>query len=141
MPKIMLHLSINPDIANMAKSSGMNLSKEFEEWLRIRIENIGAEKPIIDRDFEIAKYRAEIQKLESQKDMEQQLKDKQKEELLVLDGVIDNMVEYKDDLTNPSDNRCHGIQFLFQRKFKKVLNPLQVKELLEKRIKERGLIG
>lgn len=137
--KATLHLSINKELTNLARGSGLNLSAEFEEWIKIRLGKMGDDKMSNDPDNEILKLRAEIQKLESQKDIISKEQNKQKEINMVLDGYIDNMIEFKEDLTNPSDSRMHGCQFLMQKKFHQILNPLQAKELLLNRIKERGL--
>jgi hypothetical protein len=140
MTKIMLHLSIEPEIVALAKASNINLSQEFEQWLKIRLNQVNNDnEPIIDTDFEIAKHEAEIIKLRTKKEVKQDLEFKAKEEIMVIDNQIDNLLEFKEDLKNITEERIHGIQFLFQKKFNKILNTLQAKELLENRIKERGL--
>jgi len=145
MTKVMLHLSIDPSLMELAKASGMNLSKEFEEWIKIRLGNINEDKPIVNIDLEIAKYRAEIQKLQNQAELAKEQEYKEQEEIMVIDGIIDNELTLKkpeqkiEDLVL-SDIRIHGAQFLFKQKFNKMLNPLEAKELLEKRMKERKLI-
>jgi hypothetical protein len=145
MTKVMLHLSIEPEIIELAKSSGLNLSKEFEEWLRIRLNQFHNEKPTVDIDLEVAKHHAEIVKLQSQKELSLKHESQDKEELMVIDEAIDNEIKFAKDKNNMDwdkliEERTHGIQFLFRKKFNKELNPLQAKEILEKRIKERGLM-
>jgi hypothetical protein len=149
-----LQLYINSDLKKLAKKSGLNLSKEFEEWIKIRLGQIEVDKPVVNIDLEIAKHQSEIQKLQSQVILKSELELKGKEESLVVDSVIDDMIngpkgeKYKGktlkdlfkDKEYGIDSKIHGIQFLFQKKFKKVLNPLEARELIEKRIKERGLI-
>lgn len=154
MDKALLHLSVDQDIKKLAKESGLNLSKEFEEWLKIRLGQIEVDKPVVNIDLEIAKHQSEIQKLQSQAMLKTELDLKGKEESMIVDGIIDDMInepkgeKYKGktlkdlfkDKEYGIDSKIHGIQFLFQKKFKKVLNPLEARELIEKRIKERGLI-
>lgn len=133
-------LYIDNDLVTLAKSSNMNLSAEFEEWIKIRLGKMGDEtKKVCDPENEILRMRAEIQKLESQKELYLKEQNKEKEINMVLDGYIDNMIEFKEDLTNPSDSRTHGVQFLMQKKFHQIIGPLEAKELLLNRIKERGL--
>lgn len=136
MTKSTLHLTIETNLIEIAKASGLNLSQEFEEWIKIRLGQIDDGKPIIDIDMEIAKYQAEIQKLKSQAELNKEIEFKGKEENMILDNSIDNMKQFEENLANPSDTRIHGIQFLMQKKFNKILNPLEAKELLLKRIKE-----
>jgi hypothetical protein len=147
----LLHLSINPTLKKLAKQSGLNLSKEFEEWVKIRLGNIEEDKPIVNTELEIAKHQSEIQKhqseiqkLKSQAEFVKTEEMKAKEEVMVLDNMIDNELKtFKskaitwEEIVN---EKIHGIQFLFQRKFNKTLNPLQAKELLLNRLKERKMI-
>jgi hypothetical protein len=137
-----LTLYIDNKLVNLAKVSNMNISNEFEQWLKVRLGQIHNDnEPIIDADLEIAKHEAEILKLRTKKEVKQDLEIKAKEEIMVIDNQIDNLLEFHEDLKNITEERIHGLQYLFQKKFNKVLNPLQAKELLENRIKERGLIG
>ena len=157
MTKAQLTLYIDTNIKESAKASGLNLSAEFEEWLRIRLGNINEDRPKIDVDLEIAKHQAEIQKLKSQAELIKEEEFKIKEQEMVLDNIIDNMkkeritktqkypviLEWKDFINNKNygiESRIHGIQFLFKQRFNKIINPLEAKELLEKRLKEKGLI-
>jgi hypothetical protein len=149
MVKGMLHLSIETDLIELAKQSGLNLSKEFEEWIKIRLGNIEEDKPTINVDLEIAKHQAEIQKLKNQAEIIKTQEMKGQEEIMVIDQQIANMEEFREgkewkDFINDSrygvESRIHGIQFLFQKKFNKVLNPLEAQELLENRLKERGFV-
>jgi hypothetical protein len=154
MDKALLHLSVDLELKKLAKKSGLNLSKEFEEWINIRLGQVESDKPVVNLDLEIAKHQLEIQKLQSQAILKSELELKGEEESLVVDGIIDDMInepkgeKYKGktlkdlfkDKEYGIDSKTHGIQFLFQKKFKKVLNPLEARELMEKRIKERGLI-
>jgi hypothetical protein len=144
MSKAQLTLYLDSDLKALAKAKfPRGLSKEFEEWIRIRLEqpiDIKDGMPIQDYALEIAKHQSEIQKLRTEAENKKEFEATQTEENMVVDNMIDNMIEYKEDLNNIIEQRIHGLQFLIQRKFHKSLNPLQTKELLEKRIKERGLV-
>lgn len=140
MTKVMLHLSIEPELVNIAKSSNMNLSKEFEEWIRIRLNQTEDNKPIIDIQLEKAKLKAQLLQLDNQEALNKQEVDKQTIEDNSLDTIIDNMKQFNEDFINISDIRIHGVQFIMKKRYNKVLNSLESKELLIKRLKERGLI-
>lgn len=93
-----------------------------------------------DTELLIAEHLAEIKRLQSQAEVEKEKKDKGSEENTTIDFQIDNMVEYKESLTEPDQARVTGLQFLFKKRYNKILNPLQAKDLLVNRAKERGLI-
>jgi hypothetical protein len=143
MAKQTLHLSIDNNLVDIAKSMNINLSAEFEQWIRIRLNqnDIIDDKNdiIIDKDKEIAVHMSEIKKLQSQKELQKEVEERKSEESMIIDQQIDNMKLFNEDLTNPSIERIHGMQFLFRKKFNKELNSLQSKDLLLNRIKERGL--
>src|SRR3972149_6560209 len=126
-----LTLYIDNDLTNLAKSSGLNLSSEFEEWIRIRLNQSFTDTPKDDTDFEIAKHQAEIQRLKSTAEIQREQMDKEKEEVMVIDGVIDNEKDVTMKVfpeTKWEDiavKRTHGVQFLFKQKFNKLLNPLE----------------
>jgi post-segregation antitoxin (ccd killing protein) len=147
MTKSTLHLTIETNLIEQAKLSDLNLSAEFEEWIKIRLGNINEDKPLINTDLEIAKHMAEIQKLKNQAEIQEEQKSQEQEEVMVIDGIIDNELSTtkKDHPETTWDtiieDRIHGVQFLFQKKFHKQLNPLESKEFLENRLKERGLYG
>jgi hypothetical protein len=152
-----LTLYIRNDIKELAKNSGLNLSKEFEEWIKIRLGKMDEIKNDIDIDLEVAKHHAEIVKLQSQKELQTKQDFKDKEEDMVLDNIIDDMekerttktdkyriiLEWKDFINHEIygvDSHIHGIQFLFKKKFNKDLNPSEAKDLILKRLKEKGFI-
>jgi post-segregation antitoxin (ccd killing protein) len=139
MAKCHLTLYIDTDLVSLAKSSNMNISQEFEEWIKLRLGQTNEMKPVIDIDEEIAKHQVEIQKLKNQAELDKKMENIDEMKMATLDRIIDNMIEGKNDLLNPDDTRIHGIQFLFQKKYKELINALDAKELLLKRIKERGL--
>jgi hypothetical protein len=141
-----LHLYINSELVDLAKNSNLNLSAEFEEWIRIRLGNINEDKPVVDIDLEIAKYRSEILKLQNQAELDKQFENKEQEEIMVLDGIIDNerdtIKKNHPDKTwdEIAEERINGVIFLFSKKFNKPLNRMEAKELFIKRIKERELL-
>jgi hypothetical protein len=142
MSKVMLHLSIDPDLVNMAKASGMNLSGEFEEWIKIRL-NQSNDNQLLqnqDTDKEIIKLQAEISKLQSKKEIEKEQSIQGSEEIMIIDDALENMKAFKESFEDPEDLRIHGLQFLFKKKFHKELNPLQARELLINRAKEKGFL-
>lgn len=143
-----LTLYIDSDLVSIAKSSGLNLSQEFEQWIKIRMNKIESESPIIDKQLEIAKHKSEIQKLESMVEQDKQIEMKQKEETMIVDNMIDNIIEIEMEMDMNkgkklidliTDAKVSGIQFLFKKKFNKNLTPVEAKQLLENRIIERGI--
>lgn len=137
MAKAQLTLYIDTDLKKIAKNRGFNLSREFEEWLRVRCNmNVEAEK-IEDPDKIIAEYRLKIEKMQSIKELKHQQKNIDIEKNAVLDFQIDNMRDNEEDLNDISEARIRGIQFVFKKKFNKMLNPIEAKELMDKRIAER----
>lgn len=137
----MLHLSIEPSLIELAKSSGLNLSSEFESWIKIRVGNMDNEvNNKEDTEILIAKHRAEIQRLQSQAEQEKEKANEVSAEINTLDYNIDDMVKFKENFDNPEDSRIHAIQFLFKKRYNKTLSILEAKELLINRAKDRGLI-
>jgi hypothetical protein len=139
--KCVLSLYIDSDLKKLAKQSGLNLSNEFETWLKIRVgnmDNIGNEK-IEDTELLIAEHFSEIKRLQTKAEIEKEQKDKGSEEQNSLDGMIDDMVKFRENLTNPTDQRVHGVQFIFKKRYNKFVNPLEAKDMLLSRIKERGI--
>ena len=134
-----LTLYIDNDLVNMAKNSNMNLSAEFEEWIRIRLNQSEEIKPIENIPMEIAKLQSEIHRLENLKTISIEKQTIEKEQDNSLDIIIDNMKVMNEELLNPNDAKIHGVQFIFKKRYNKILNPLQAKELLLKRIKDRNL--
>lgn len=136
MPKVHINLSLDKDIYDIAINSGLNLSQEFEEWIKIRM-NQTEENNNEDVDLLIAKTQAELSRLQSRKEIVKTEVQKAKEEVMIIDDMIEDMKKFEE--TEVSDMRIHGIQFLFKKKFNKTLNPLEAKELIENRISERNL--
>ena len=121
----MLHLSIDPNIVSLAKASNINLSNEFEQWLKIRL-NQQDIKPQVDIELEKAKLKAELDRLNT---LETEGREKKDEETLINDAVdhILNTEGYDDS------NRIHGVQWIIKKRFGKTITEEQAVELIEKR--------
>ena len=138
--KVPIHLTIEPELAEWAKNSNLNLSSEFEDWVKIRRGQsmVDIENESIDYDKEYARLQLELQKLQSKKEMKQKEDERQKERDMVIDHIIDNQLEY-DKIEDIPKLRFKGLQFLFSKKFNETITEPQAIKLLEDRIKERGL--
>lgn len=148
MAKPRLNLTVSQEIIDLAKGSGLNLSAEFEEWIRIRLgKGLKMDNEEIDFDLEAAKLRQELAKLESKKELAARQEAKDKEMDMIVDSMIDNFtdVQMKNDknlkLSDCSENRKRGLAYIISKKYNKNLTEEEAAELLEKRIKERGLNG
>jgi len=140
MSKGFLHLSIDTELLALAKSSKLNLSGEFEEWVRIRLNQNLDQEPLIDHDLEIAKHRQQIAKHESKKAIIKTAEMKEKEKIMVVDNMIDNHLELSNDKPeHVPEKRFKGLMFLFDKKFRIKLSDQEAKDILSNRIKERGL--
>lgn len=140
MPKSFLHLSIDTDLLTLAKNSNINLSAEFEDFIKFRMGQETKEVNNVNPDMEIAKLKQEIARMESIKVIKVSEEQKQKEHIMVLDLIIDNEIKY----TKPeeiAEKRFTGLQYLFKQKFNEKLPEGQAKELITKRLKERALIA
>lgn len=147
MGKADVHLSIHSELLDIAKNMpNFNISKEFEEWIRIRLNQMPEPKDgqlVQDYDLEIAKFRSEIQKLENKREIRQTEEMKVKEKVMVIDGIIDNEAQYIDanaKWEDIIDKRIHGLQYLFKNKFNEKIEVKDARELLMTRLKERKLI-
>lgn len=133
-----LTLYIDNELKALAKASNINLSNEFENFLRFRLKQDIKQESIIDTELEIAKHKQAIDKLLTQKELQQTQEMKEKEEIMVIDHIIDNEIQFTSKEELPS-KRANGLQFLFKQKFNKYLAQEEAIKLLEDRIKERGL--
>lgn len=141
MVKGVLHLSVDVDLIVLAKASGLNLSGEFEEWIRIRLGQVdNMEENNVDYDMEIAKLHQELARLQSKKQLSETKGMKVQEEVMVIDNIIDNALEFKTRIEDIPEKRFKGLIYLYNKKFHRVINGDQAKALLSDRIKERGLI-
>lgn len=140
MAKVHLNLSIEKEIHDLAKTSNFNLSEEFEDWLRVRLNM--KNKDILEQNGEdpdklIAEYRMKIQKLQSVKEMKKEEDMKKTEQEQIMDFQIENMIKNNEPLEEPFDPlRIRGIQFVFKKKFNIIMNTLEARESLSNRIQE-----
>ena len=140
MAKSTLHLSIDSELLEIAKNMDLNLSSEFEEWIRIRAgqnvtDTIEKSK---DYDKEYARLQLEMQKLQSQKELADKEEQKQSEILMLIDHTIDNELEITPAEQIP-EKRAQGLAYLFKQKFKRDITIEEAMAMLSDRIKERGL--
>jgi len=147
MAKGVLHLSIEPELIELAKNSGLNLSQEFEEWIKIRLYKTDAGIKQEDIDLKIAKYRQEIELLQSKQELQKTKEMLQQEQVMVIDGIIDNEINSAkltgkkiDDWEIIADKRSNGLQYLFKKRFNKILTLIEAKELILNRLKDRDII-
>lgn len=142
MAKPRLNLTIDADLLELAKASDLNLSAEFEEFLKIRLNQNLPDNEKIDFDKEYTRLQMELRKLESKKELVEKQDMKEQERLMVLDHAIDNELEIDScKVIDIPENRANGIVYLFKKKFNENLTSEQAKKLLSDRIKERGLDG
>lgn len=157
MSKANVTLYIDSELKDFAIQSGLNLSKEFEEWIRIRVNKFEVEKTAEDPDLIIAQHRAEIMKLETQKEQRSNMEMKKKEEDMVLDNSVDNLIECsmaeenarKEGRTYISERafewneqillKATGLVFLFKKKFNKKLDVSEAKEMILAKLRDKGI--
>lgn len=145
MTKAKLNLSIDTDLLEMAKQSNLNLSSEFEEWVRIRLnQNIEPfdTKPNINIDKEILRLNNEMKRLRSQRELEATQEMKDKELNMLLDHIIDNCNSYlkpSEKIEESILKRINGFRYLYKNKYKKELTEPQATKMILNRIRERGL--
>lgn len=129
-----LTLYVDNEVKNLAKSSNFNLSQEFEDWLRVRLNMKNKEvleNNIEDADKLIAEYRMKIEKLQSAKELDKELEMQKSEQKQVIYFQIDNMIENNEPLQEPFEPlRIKGIQFIFKKKFNIIMNTLEARETL-----------
>ena len=142
MTKAKLNLSIDTDLLQLAKDSNLNLSSEFEEWVRIRLNHFVDNESPINFDVEKAKHQQALIELERKEKAAEEIKNKietiVEEKNQLLDHAIDNQL-LVDKIEDVPMKRFAGIKFLWKQKFNEPLTDEEAKKLLEDRIKERGL--
>lgn len=144
MAKAQLHLSIDLDLHQAAKNSNLNLSAEFEEFLKFRLKqasNINISD--VDYDLEIAKHKQEIESLLRKKSVKTSDQEQLKELNAMLDRAIDNSAKFLKEGETVKDIphlRAQGITYLYKQKYKKEISNKEAATMLEKRINERDLL-
>lgn len=140
MTKGKLNLSIDVDLLELAKNSDLNLSQEFEEWVKVRLNQpISDEFEEIDLDKEKARLMLEMRKLESKAELQKRQEEKEDLKLKTIDHAIDNSLKHMKPEEIP-ESRKDGVVYLFKSRHRTEINPLEAKELIENRMKERGLL-
>lgn len=148
MAKCVLHLSIDSDLYNYIKNykeahTEFNISAEVEEWIRIRMNVRGLEqevKTVEQIDQEKARHLLEIRKLESEKELAKRQEQDNELEVQLIDHIIDNEMETSKAQDIPA-NRARGLKYLMLQRFNKTITEVEAQELLEARVKQRGLIA
>lgn len=146
--KTPIHLTIDSDLYEhimtyKALHKDFSISEKLEEWIRIVINEHDDEPETLNYDSEKAKLLLELKKLESKKELHERTDEREKEITEVIDRQIDNCLEYLKPSEKPSDvpdMRKVGLTFMLKSRFKKQINPLEAKDMIENRMKERGLI-
>ena len=135
MAKGRLSLTVDSELVELAKNSNLNLSAEFEEWVRIRLQqNIAKDIEHTDYPLEKAKLIQQISLLESREALSQRQGLKDKEEKMILDNFISNIKEF--DILPLNDNdlglRVRGLIFLYKQKINKKITTEEATELIKK---------
>lgn len=143
MPKTHIDLSIDSDIYQIAKTLRINLSSEFEQWIRIRT-NTYEEKPDVQNiDIEIAKRQTEIEDLKRKDEMMKSKLQHDIDEKESISKVIENMINgHADKEVNWNTHiqmAAPGLQLLFKRRFNKYLTFKESVEILQKNLCENGI--
>lgn len=135
MPKTQLHLSIDSNLHELAKNSNLNLSAEFEEWVRVRlVRHTEIETENIDYGLEKAKLIQELALLESKEELALKQESKEKEEKMIIDNIIENMKEFKQFSDEDIKTRARGLVFLFKKKLNKIITLEQANKIIVERL-------
>lgn len=147
-----LHLSIDSNLTDLAKTSGLNLSQEFEEWIRIRLNQNNDLNPTVDTEMEIAKHKSEILRLEQEAKVQKtrEMEDSEREALIEkATNALLNWKKQKDagefqdrhfDWNREIDTYAKQLQFVFKKRLNINLNNLlEARELIIKKLKEKGI--
>lgn len=151
MPKRTLCLYVESELIELAKSMGINMSEEFGDWMKIRMNKMDESNSnqTEDPDLIIAQHRAEIMKLESKKEQMAAQSEKEKELDMIIKDVVDNIVKEKEAGDNPHyidqtwqqiiAYRSPGLQFLVKKRMNKILTLNEAEEMISKELKSRGI--
>lgn len=144
MTKAKINLSIDADLYEFIKNykavnTDFNISQELEEWIRIKMGHQNNETEIVDYDKEKARLLMELRQLESKEELAKREDEKEDMKIKTIDHAIDNAIKFGKKIEEIPDDRKNGVAFLFKSRYNVDITPLEAKELLENRIKERGL--
>ncbi|GAG71883.1 unnamed protein product [marine sediment metagenome] len=133
MAKAKLNLSIDTDLLELAKNSDLNLSAEFEDWVKIRLVRHHLNNgDVVDYGVERAKLKQELALLESKEELAKKQEFKMKEEQMIIDDVINNVKEFhpKGISVQELTNRSHGLIYLLKRKLRKSVTEKEALKML-----------
>lgn len=142
MPKSQLHLSVETDLLELAKNMGINLSNEFENWIKIRVNQKEATNTKEELDLEIAKHKEAILMLENQNSEKERLEKQFKEEDSTISNIADNEIANKNKDMKWKQViaiRASGIMAIWRRRFNKYLTMSQAITMLEEKLKAKGI--
>lgn len=145
MPRSHINLSIDTDIYRVAKDLKINLSSEFEQWIKIRMDSQIDKIDNANIDIEIAKHQEAIESLKKSLEIRSSKEQQEKDENESLEKVIKNMIDSHDD--KGIDWNTHiqmsasGVQLLYKRRFNKYITFKEAVELLQKKLKEHDING
>lgn len=140
-----LTLYIPSELKRLAKASGLNLSAEFTEWIKIRLNQMPIENESIDYEKKAAALKQELSicenKIKAQEEVKNKIEQLENEKAEVLNGIIDR----NNALTFPQKpiellEKTSGIKYFWKQKFNEVISDEEAKEMLRQQLIERGLI-
>lgn len=142
--KTPIHLTIDAELYELimnykAVHTDFSISQELEEWIKIKINHQDQESETFDYDKEKARLVMEMRKLESRKELSNRQEEQDKVKQATIDHIIDNQLEYS-NAGEVAELRKDGLVFLWKSRYNETINPLQAKEMIETRLKERGLL-
>ena len=144
MVKSLLHLSIETDLLEYAKSLNINLSKLFEQVLRQQLDIKVEDKPK-DFDLEIEQLKSKIAILSSQKEHEKDIA----KHLNYRDKIEQQKNEWFDKLTNSIieakdtdwKNRITNFQRVFKRNLSLHLDPATIEAEIQTRLDKHAKLS
>ncbi len=132
MGKGRLSLTVDNNLVELAKNSGLNLSAEFEEWVKIRLgKQIEQIREVKDFNLEKAKLLQDLALLESQEELAKKEENKQKEEEMIINSYIENVKEFLPQDDDDWNKRYDGLVFIMKRKLKKDITREQAKKIID----------
>lgn len=142
MPKCHINLSMERDVYELAKAFNINLSKEFEEWIKIRA-NSDIETKEENFDIQLAKHKEAILYIEKRKQIQNESVNRLNEENEVVNMIVKRLIEnhIEQNLNWKDDIRMHGsgLQAIYKRRFNKLISINEAFEILENKLKEKGV--
>ena len=144
MVKSLLHLSIETDLLEYAKSLNINISKLLEQVLRQQLD-IKVEGKPKDYDLEIGELKSKIAIIESQKEHEKDiLEHKEQQESIekqkqgLFDTLAINIFKAKD---SQWQNRITAFQRIFKRKLNIFIEPFIIEKEIQQRLDKHARLS